>query len=111
MLRVRPLASHEPPLLHRREALVGHGRLDAPLIAEQRVGSEVARVTSPPFANLLGTRQGPVHLDHPHDRIDLRVADFGRSPHASDGQAMPPRTFDYLVARTARGVRVIENPA
>src|SRR3954452_23523713 len=53
ILRVRLPASPEPPLLHCGETFVSHRWLHAPLIAEQRVGSEVARVGSAAFANLL----------------------------------------------------------
>ena len=40
-------------LLHRGESLVSHRRLDAPLVAEQRVRTEIPRVGPTTLANLL----------------------------------------------------------
>src|SRR5262249_25377506 len=85
-------------------------RLDLPLIPKLRIGTKEPMIGSAAGAPFLGHGKLSVCFDQPANGVDLRIREAGGQSKTTDGHTVTSGTFDYFVARLARGIRIVEHP-
>src|SRR5262249_19034736 len=101
---------YEWTILDLCEPFFKNRRLDLSFVPELCVGPKEAVIGFAERTKFLWHRKSSMRFDQSANRIDLRIGQAGGQPNATHSHPVTCSTVDYLVARFALGVSVVEEP-